>query len=612
MASNHPSQKGGAETVNVNMSFRYLGLLLLFSQAVLADERPKAGRSPMAVEVDLSTIETPPGKMATIISRFTADTGSIERSAPPRESAEYYQLKSKTYSSWRDAIRSLDFDNMSVSDRIDYLLLNNRIDHELRQLDIDKKRSDENAAYVPFASLIFDLEAGQRKIERPNGRIVADTLTRLVSQIEEAKGRLSATDPTGDGKKLNRSTANRAAQLVGDLRETLLNYHKEYQGYDPAYAWWVDEPMRKAAVALEEYAKLIRERLVGIRPNDNTTIIGDPIGRQALLADLDSALIPYSPEELIAIANEEFAWCRKEMLRASHELGFGDDWHKALEKVKTQHVEPGEQQGMIRDLAYEAIDFLEANNLVTLPPLAKNSWRMEMMTADRQLVNPFFTGGEVISVSFPTSGMTHEQKLMSMRGNNRHFSKATVHHELIPGHHLQMFMNDRYRAYRKPFRTPFWTEGWALYWEMVLWDKGFPKSAEDRVGFLFWRMHRCARIIFSLKFHLGEMTPQQCIDFLVTEVGHERENATAEVRRSFNGDYGPLYQCAYMLGAMQLRSLRKEMVDAHKMSERSFHDAILRENAIPIELLRAILTDQKLPRGFKTSWRFAGDPLKSK
>ena len=74
---------------------------------------------------------------------------------------------------------------------------------------------------------------------------------------------------------------------------------------------------------------------------------------------------------------------------------------------------------------------------------------------------------------------------------------------------------------------------------MVLYEKGFPRSPEDRVGMLFWRMHRCARIIFSLGFHLGKMTPQECIDFLVDKVGHERENATAEVRRSFNGGYPP-------------------------------------------------------------------------
>jgi len=89
----------------------------------------------------------------------------------------------------------------------------------------------------------------------------------------------------------------------------------------------------------------------------------------------------------------------------------------------------------------------------------------------------------------------------------------------------------------------------ALYWEMLLSDDGFAKTPEQRIGMLFWRMHRQARIIFFLRFHLGEWSPQQCIDFLVDRVGHERANAEADVRRSFNGTYPPLYQLAYMTGS---------------------------------------------------------------
>ena len=229
---------------------------------------------------------------------------------------------------------------------------------------------------------------------------------------------------------------------------------------------------------------------------------------------------------------------------------------------------------------------------------------MDMMSVERQKVSPYFTGGEVISVSYPTDAMSHEDKLMSMRGNNPSFSHATVHHELIPGHHLQIFMSKRYNTHREVFNTPFLVEGWALYWEMLLWDKGFARTPEERVGMLFWRSHRCARIIFSLKFHLGEMTPSQAIDLLVDRVGHERRNATAEVRRSVSGDYAPLYQAAYMLGGQQIRALRKELVDSGKMNERAFHDAILRENAIPVEMIRASLAGQTLTRDFKSKWRF--------
>ena len=227
-----------------------------------------------------------------------------------------------------------------------------------------------------------------------------------------------------------------------------------------------------------------------------------------------------------------------------------------------------------------------------------------MMTPEQQRVSPFFLGGEVIRVSYPTDAMTHDDKLMSMRGNNPHFSRATVHHELIPGHHLQGFMTSRYNSHRQAFGTPFWGEGWALYWEMLLWDLGFAQRPEDRVGMLFWRSHRAARIIFSLRFHLGTMTPEEAVDLLVNRVGHERANATAEVRRSFNGNYSPLYQAAYMLGGLQFRALHAELVGSGRMTNRQFHDAILMGGRMPVEMVRARLTAQPLTREFRTGWRF--------
>jgi uncharacterized protein (DUF885 family) len=211
----------------------------------------------------------------------------------------------------------------------------------------------------------------------------------------------------------------------------------------------------------------------------------------------------------------------------------------------------------------------------------------------------------VISVSFPTDTMDHDDKRMSLRGNNMPFARATVFHELIPGHHLQGFMTARYNAHRQAFSTPFWGEGWALYWEMLLWDRGFADTPEKRVGALFWRMHRASRIIFSLRFHLGEWTPRQCIDFLVERGGHERANAEAEVRRSFNGTYPPLYQLAYMMGGLQFRALHAEFVGSGRMNDRTFHDAILTGGTMPVEMVRARLQKQPLPRDHRPTWKFA-------
>jgi len=194
---------------------------------------------------------------------------------------------------------------------------------------------------------------------------------------------------------------------------------------------------------------------------------------------------------------------------------------------------------------------------------------------------------------------------MSMRGNNPHFSHATVFHELNPGHHLQSFMSARYQPHRRLFGTPFWNEGQSLYWEMFLWDHGFHVSPEDRVGALFWRMHRSARIIFSLNFHLGKMTPEQAIQFLVDTVGFERANAEGEVRRSFGGAYSPLYQAAYMIGGLQLRALHRELVDSRTMMDREFHDAVLQGGPMPIAMVRVRLAKLAVTRDGAAPWRFA-------
>jgi len=340
---------------------------------------------------------------------------------------------------------------------------------------------------------------------------------------------------------------------------------------------------------------------------DESGISGRPIGDEGLQIELQAEGIPYTPAELIDIAEKEYVWCEAEIKKASHEMGFGDDWKKAVEKVKTMYVPAGQQPYAIRDLAWQGDEYVQENQIVTVPRIASETWRMEMMTPQRQLVNPFFTGGETISVSYPTSTMSYDSKMESMRGNNIPFSHATVFHELIPGHHLQGFMNSRYRGYRRSFNTPFWIEGWSLYWEMILYDRGFDQTPENRVGALFWRMHRCARIVFSLGFHSQKMTPQRCIDYLVEKVGHERQNAAAEVRRSFNGSYAPLYQAAYMLGGLQIRELRKELVSSRKMTEKQFHDALLRENSIPIAMMRAELEDQKLTRDYVSDWKFYGE-----
>ena len=547
-------------------------------------------------------------EMADVMIQYEADKGSITRfySSSSRQDANYgyntperRQRLLKLIADYQQQISKMDFSSMDINGKVDYVLFKRNLEDQDYQLKEEQVKYDQIAKYLPFAGRINTLEKPRRRGIAVVGQEVAKELNDINKEISKSIQGLKKAD------SIDLSLADYASTSIKNLQSVLKNYYNFYNGYDPLFTWWVPKTYSVTDSLLNNYAVAIRKKgkLVAYQKDDGSGIIGKPIGRDELIRQLKLEFIPYTPEELVDIANKEFAWCDAELLKASREMGFGDNWKAAQEKLKNAYVAPGKQPEAMFDLYNQSVDFLKKHDLITIPPIAEETWNMYMMSPERQLVSPFFLGGETLLISYPTNTMDYEEKMMSMRGNNPDFSRATVHHELIAGHHLQGFMSNRYKPYRN-FSTPFWNEGNSLYWELLLWDMKFPQTPEQKVGMLFWRMHRCARIMFSLNYHLGKWTPQQCIDYLVDRVGHERANAEGEVRRSFTTNYGPLYQLAYMVGGLQFYALKKELVDTKKMTLKQYHDAILKENRMPIEMLRAILTNQPITRDFQTNWHF--------
>ena len=534
-----------------------------------------------------------------LMVQYEADRGSLNRFYFVENSPERRDRLVALANDYLKQVQQLNYESLPTGSRVDYILFKRNLDEQLRVLEVEKKECAQLNSWFSMAAGVYDMEKFRRRGTQPDAQQWATNMKAITISIDKLSKTL-AKDST-----ITIHLIRRAQGIVRGLQAALKSINEFYAGYDPAFTWWLPATCKDLDSALASYGQLWQQKGKAAPggKDDGSGIVGYPIGKEEIIRQLQLEFIPYTPEELVDIANKEFAWCDAEMLKASQEMGFGKDWKKALEKVKNTYVPPGKQPEAIMKLYNESVAFLKKNNLLTIPPMAEETWRMIMMTPERQLVNPFFTGGEVLSISYPTNTMEEDDKMMSMRGNNPHFSRATVHHELIAGHHLQGFMSNRYKMYRN-FETPFWIEGWALYWEMLLWDLKFPQSPEDRVGMLFWRMHRCARIIFSLNYHLGKWTPQQCIDFLVDRVGHERANAEGEVRRSFVGGYSPLYQLAYMIGGLQFYAMKKELVDGGKMTYTQYHDAVLHENAMPVSMVRAIITNQPIAKDYKAEWRF--------
>jgi hypothetical protein len=550
------------------------------------------------------------GPSALLAQRFASDRDEVRNAFALPLAADWLDREDHFLAEWEtrlDAAAS-GWDRKPTADRVDHVLLRESVRGRRAEIGFDRRRREESLAVLPFAPDLADLERARRRMEPVAPKDAASRLDAARKSLADVRGKVEKAagkkpeEAGPDGLAVSAVVARRAAGQLDALRGTIKSWFSDRDGFEPEFGWWCRKPWQDLDAAMGDFATYLRDKIAG----GADALVGDPIGADALRDAIAREFLPYTPQELLAIADREMAWCEAEARRCAQEMGLGDDWRKALERIKQETVDPGRQDELVAAQAREAIEFVTSKDLVTVPPLCRDVWGVHMIPEGQQKFTPYaYYAGREMGVAYPSDAMEHERKLQSMRGNNVRFSRIVTPHELIPGHHLQFFQAERHRAYRREFSTPFLVEGWALYWEMRLWELGWAKSPEDRMGMLFWRMHRCARITVSLKFHLGEMTPQQMIDFLVDRVGHEKDGATAEVRRYIAGGYGPLYQVAYMLGGLQLRALHRELVVSGKMTERAFHDAVLRQGPIPVRLVRAALTDEPIPAAGPAPWRFA-------
>ncbi|RSL67651.1 hypothetical protein CEP53_002897 [Fusarium sp. AF-6] len=540
--------------------------------------------------------------MADHVIRVQADLGELGEFYNIDIAPRRYEALENYHENELELLTKIDFDGLDQEGKVDYIMLRTFHTRQLNNLDLQKASQEKFYPLLPFADDLVRLLEARQDVEPMKAKETAKTINDITKSISEVQ-----TKVEGGEFNVTETTGYLASKAIKGLLENFAEWFTFYSTYDPLFDFWVTTPWQTANSTLSAYLTVVETKLAGMNQKDGKdAIIGEPIGRKGLEVELEAEMIPYTPEELIEIGNQEFEWCEKEMIKQSEAMGYGKDWKKALDYVKNDYMDPGKQTELVRELVVEGSLFVTERDLVTVPPLANSTWRMSMIEAERQKVSPFFLGGPTIQVSYPVVSMEHDLKLMVMRGNNKHFARATAFHEMFPGHRLQLYMADRYNSHRRYiFDTPFFVEGWALYWEMLFYARDdFHHSPEGRIGALWWRMHRCLRIIFSLKFHLGEMTAQEAVDLLVDRIAHERSNAEGEVRRSVEGSYSPLYQAGYMLGALQLWNLREMVVDTKEVSEKEYHDAILKTGMLPIEMVKALITGDELSRDFKPEWKF--------
>jgi uncharacterized protein (DUF885 family) len=162
-------------------------------------------------------------------------------------------------------------------------------------------------------------------------------------------------------------------------------------------------------------------------------------------------------------------------------------------------------------------------------------------------------------------------------------------HESVPGHHLQISLAQELEnepEFRKHVGYSAFVEGWALYCEGLGEELGMYKNPYSKFGQLSYEMWRAVRLVVDTGMHAQGWTRDQAIQFFKDNTGKTDQDITVEVDRYI---VWPGQALAYKLGQLKIHELRMqaEKRQGAKFNVRAFHDAVLENGALPLNVLNA-------------------------
>ena len=281
----------------------------------------------------------------------------------------------------------------------------------------------------------------------------------------------------------------------------------------------------------------------------------------------------------------EVSRIKAEMNKLIAERGFENDMNGFMESLTA-----GERLSVVTpQQLLKEVSFIAKKTDGQLPKLFKT---LPRMTFGIKEVPEYLAPKTASAYYMPPSGDGTRAAFFYI--NTHNFERQRLYtitalslHETVPGHHIQIALqheiNDVPDFRRFQHFTAF-VEGWALYAEHLGLEMNMYDDPNDNFGRLTMEMWRACRLVVDTGIHYFGWSREQAIDFMVENTMMPRQEIQVEVDRYI---VWPGQALAYKMGELKIRELRElaEKQLGEKFDIREFHDCVLRQGAVPLDVL---------------------------
>jgi uncharacterized protein (DUF885 family) len=503
-------------------------------------------------------------------------------------SAAGFERRRRSDDAWLTRFRAVDSAALTFDEAIDRDLLVASLTERAIYDEWEDWRRSPDAYMNPGLDGVFTLFLHRLRPEAELVRSAIGRLKGIPAQLDAGRANLS---PDLVPALLLKRAVNQARAGAHYTRDLLP------EQVDPANRPGLAAAGTEAADALEAYA----DYLEAMEPNAR----GDwAFGEERYNAVLrDAELLGTDARALRERARGEIETLTAEMRATARQIAGHDDWHALVLELNRDRPESPEAMRLgYEDWTARARAFLHEKGLVSFPPGEECSvepsppfQRPVLAVASYQDPPPFSDSmrGHFF-VPFPPDGASETEIAKRLESNCYPSIPSTSVHEAYPGHHWHLVMAKlNPSAVRQVFGTSYFAEGWALYAERMMRESGFYDDLRHVLYQYEATLFRAARIVVDTSLHLGEMTHQEAVQFMLEHSSMTEPTAIAEVTRYCSW---PTQASSYLTGCLEILRIRDRFMAARGTTIadfdalRDFHDAITGAGTLPIALAeRAVM-----------------------